>query len=198
MSAVLNPLKQIIDWFNLRLVRLEPRVRAAVIFLGVMIVLYPLVIQIYGPLWGILWSAWLGAFAMYFLFRSGYFSKRVSLILPGQRKPYPEKIRKIQGGVRFKNWDEVSYLAGGETDGILARDDRVIGLEIDGDAIAYPLSAMALREVANEEFGELPISVTWSPITYAARVFVSRGPDGAGVHSSTDGADGVEQSVVGG
>ena len=178
MSAVLNPLKQIIDWFNLRLVRLEPRVRAAVIFLGVMIVLYPLVIQIYGPWWGILWSAWLGAFAMYFLFRSGYFSKRVSLMLPGQRKPYPEKIRKIQGGVRFNNWDEVSYLDGGETDGILARDDRVIGLEIDGDAIAYPLSAMGLREVANEEFGELPISVTWSPITYAARVFVSRGPDG--------------------
>ena len=71
MSVVLNPLKQIIDWFNLRLVRLEPRVRAAVMFFGVMIVLYPLVIQIYGPWWGILWSAWLGAFAMYFLFRSG-------------------------------------------------------------------------------------------------------------------------------
>ena len=178
MSVALKPLKQIIDWFNLRLVRLEPRVRAAVVFFGVVIVLYPLVVQVYGLLWAILWSVWLGAFAMYFLFRSGYFSKRVSLVLPGQRKPYPEKIRKIQGGVRFKNWDEVSYLAAGETDGILSRDDRVIGLEIDGDAIAYPLSAMALREVANEEFGELPVSVTWSPITYAARAFVSRGPDG--------------------
>lgn len=178
MSAVLKPLKKIIDWLNLRLVRLEPRVRAAVVFVSAVIVLYPFVLQVYGPLWAILWSAWLGAFVMYFLFRSGYFSKRVLLMLPGEPKPYPEKIRKIQGGIRFKSWDEVSYLSAGETDGYLSRDDRVIGLEIDGDAIAYPLSAMALREVANEEFGEVPISVTWSPITYSARVFISRGPDG--------------------
>ena len=178
MSTVLNPLKQVINWFNLRLVRLEPRVRAAVMFFAVIIVLYPLVIQIYGPWWAILWSAWLGAFAMYFLFRSGYFSKRVSLVLPGQRRAYPEKIRKIQGGIRFKNWDDVSYLSADEADELISRDDRVIGLEIDGDTIAYPLSAMALREVANEEFGDLPVSVTWSPITYAARAFVSRGPDG--------------------
>ena len=175
---MLNHLKEIINWFNLRLVRLEPRVRAAVVFFGVMIVLYPFVYQVYGALWSVLWSAWLGAFVMYFAFRAGYFSKRVSLVLPGQRRPYPEKIRKIQGGVRFKNWDEVSYLTADESEGLLSRDDRVIGLEIDGDAIAYPLSAMALREVANEEFEDLPVSVTWSPITYAARVYVSIGPDG--------------------
>ena len=65
-----------------------------------------------------------------------------------------------------------------DADEQLSRDDRVIGLEIDGDAIAYPLSAMGLREVANEEFGDLPVSVTWSPITYAARVYISIGPDG--------------------
>ncbi len=179
MSALLKPFKLVIEWFNLRLVRLEPKVRAAVIFFGVMIILYPLVLQVYGPWWAIVWSAWLGTFALYFLFRSGYFSKRVSLVLPGSDRPYPEKIRKIQGGVRFKTWDEVNYLDAETAHEYLGMDDRVIGLEIDGDTIAYPLSAMALREVANEEFGELPVSVTWSPITYAARVFVSEGPDGS-------------------
>ena len=179
MSALLNPIKRVVEWFNLRLVRLEPKVRAAVVFFGVVVVLYPLVVQVYvQPLWALLWSAWLGAFALYFLFRSGYFARRVNLQLPGASKPYPEKIRSIQGGVRFKNWDEVSYLTADEAEGHLSRDDRVIGLEIEGDAIAYPLSAMALREVANEEFGDLPVSVTWSPITYAARVYVSIGPDG--------------------
>ena len=178
MSAVINIVKPIIGWFNLRLIRLEPKVRAAVMFLAVVLVLYPFVVQVYGFWWAIVWSVWLGAFALYFAFRSGYFSKRVSLLLPGNDKPYPEKIRSIQGGVRFKAWDDVAYLDSEETEGQLGRDDRVIGLEIEGDAIAYPLPAMALREVANEEFGDLPVSVTWSPITYAARVFVSVGPAG--------------------
>ena len=178
MSALLNIVKQIIGWFNLRLIRLEPKVRAAVMFLAVVLVLYPFVVLVYGLLWAIVWSVWLGAFALYFAFRSGYFSKRVSLLLPGNDKPYPEKIRSIQGGVRFKAWDDVAYLDSDEADEHVARDDRVIGLEVEGDGIAYPLSAMALREVANEEFGDLPVSVTWSPITYAARVFVSLGPDG--------------------
>ena len=170
--------RQTIDWFNLRLVRLEPKVRAATIFLVVVAFVYPLVIQVYGYLWGVLWAVWLAAFAMYFLFRAGYFARRVTLHLPGSKSPYPEKIRSIQGGVRFKDWDSVSYLMDDEADEQMSRDDRVIGLEVDGDAIAYPLSAMGLREVANEEFGDLPISVTWSPISYAARVYVSKGPDG--------------------
>ena len=147
------------------------------VFLAVVILLYPLVIQIYGLWWGVLWSAWLGAFVLYFAFRSGYFSRRVLLQLPGTDKPYPEKIRKIQGGVRFRNWDEVEYLDSDEAQEHLGRDDRVIGLEVEDDAIAYPLSAMGLREVANEEFGNLPVTVTWSPITYAARVYISIGPD---------------------
>ena len=179
MSALLNPIKRVVEWFNLRLVRLEPKVRAAVVFFGVVVVLFPLVVQVYvQPWWALLWSAWLGAFALYFLFRSGYFARRVNLQLPGASRPYPEKIRSIQGGIRFKAWDDVSYLDADEADGQIGRDDRVIGLEVDGDAIAYPLSAMGLREVANEEFGDLPVSVTWSPITYAARVYVSIGPDG--------------------
>lgn len=178
MSALLNPFRKVIEAVNLRLVRLEPKVRAAVIFFGTALVLYPAVVQVYGPLWAVLWSCWLAAFALYFLFRSGYFARRVTLQLPGESRPYPEKIRSIQGGVRFKTWDDVAYLDAEEADGEIGRDDRVIGLVVDGDAIAYPLSAMGLREVANEEFGDLPVSVTWSPITYAARVYVSVGPDG--------------------
>ena len=178
MSALLNPFRKVIEAVNLRLVRLEPKVRAAVIFFGTALVLYPAVVQVYGPLWAVLWSCWLAAFALYFLFRSGYFARRVTLQLPGESRPYPEKIRSIQGGVRFKAWDDVAYLDAEEADGEIGRDDRVIGLVVDGDAIAYPLSTMGLREVANEEFGDLPVSVTWSPITYAARVYVSVGPDG--------------------
>ena len=143
-TALLNIVKQIIGWFNLRLIRLEPKVRAVVIFLAVVLVLYPFVVQVYGLWWAIVWSVWLGAFVLYFAFRAGYFSKRVSLLLPGNDKPYPEKIRSIQGGVRFKAWDDVAYLDSDEAEEQVAQDDRVVGLEIEGDAIAYPLSAMAL------------------------------------------------------
>ena len=47
-----------------------------------------------------------------------------------------------------------AYLDAEEADVEIGRDDRVIGLVVDGDAIAYPLSTMGLREVANEEFGD--------------------------------------------
>ncbi len=178
MTVILNPLKQIVGWFNLRLVKLEPRLRAFVIFLTVSVIIYPLVFQVYGPLWSIVWSAWLAMFVLYFLFRAGYFSKRVLIQLPNASRPYPEKIRKIHGGVRFRAWDEVSYFNAEEADEHISTDDRVIGLEIKGDAVAYPLSAMGLREVVNEEFADIQVTVTWSPITYSARVYESIGPDG--------------------
>ncbi len=174
----MNPILNIVRAINLRIVKLEPRVRAFVVFIAIFVPLYPVVVQVYGLIWGIVWTAWIAAFVLYFGFRAGYFSRRISLHLAGERTSYPEKIRTIQGGIRFKNWDEVEYLEADAIEDVINPDDRVIGLQIDGDAIAYPLSAMAVREVANEEFGNLPVSVTWSPITYSARAFVSIGPNG--------------------
>lgn len=172
--------KRIISGINARIAKLQPRLRALVIYIIAIAVLFPVATILYGSIvLGLIWGAMLGLFALYMALRSGYFSQTVMLHLPGNDAPTPEKIRSVQGGVRFTNWDQTDYLAPADADEALSLDQRVIGLEIDGDAMAYPLSAMSLREVANEDIEDVPISVTWSPVSYSPRAFIARGADGS-------------------
>ncbi|MCH7552970.1 MAG: DUF3179 domain-containing protein [Chloroflexi bacterium] len=40
-------------------------------------------------------------------------------------------------------------------------DDLILGVEINGEAKAYPISVMRFREIVNDELGGVPILVTW-------------------------------------
>ncbi len=153
--------------------------RVVAVYLIALALLFPISTFLYGNVaLGIIWAAALGLFALYIAFRSGYFARTVMLQIPGNQRPTPEKIRNTQGGIRFPEWDDATYLHVEDANEQISPDERVIGFEINGDAAAYPLSAMVFREVANEAIESLPISVTWSPVTYSPRVFVTRGPNG--------------------
>ncbi len=54
---------------------------------------------------------------------------------------------------------------------MLVPDDRVIGVEIAGDARAYPLRLMRWHEVVNDVVGGEPIAVTYSPLCDSVAVF---------------------------
>ncbi len=56
-------------------------------------------------------------------------------------------------------------------------DERVIGLVINGDARAYPITILSAHEIVNDIVGGEPIAVTWCPLCYTAVVF-SRGLEG--------------------
>ena len=43
----------------------------------------------------------------------------------------------------------------------LSDDDLILGVEINGEAKAYPISVMRFREIVNDELGGVPILVTW-------------------------------------
>ena len=43
----------------------------------------------------------------------------------------------------------------------LLDDELVMGLEINGDARAYPVGLMRVREMANDIVGGVPVLVTW-------------------------------------
>lgn len=53
----------------------------------------------------------------------------------------------------------------------LSDRDPVIGLEINGDARAYPLRVMIWHEIANDVVGGTPVTVTYCPLCNAAIVF---------------------------
>jgi len=49
--------------------------------------------------------------------------------------------------------------------------DVVIGLEINGEARAYPLFILVWHEIVNDKVGDVPISVTYCPLCYTNQVF---------------------------
>ncbi len=64
--------------------------------------------------------------------------------------------------------------------------DTVIGLEINGEAKAYPLFILVWHEIVNDEVGGVPVSVTYCPLCYTNQVF-ERKIDGQTVEFGTSG-----------
>lgn len=70
--------------------------------------------------------------------------------------------------------DEPKFMTVEEIDGVIEDQQPVIGVVINGAAKAYPLSVMTWHEIANDELGGVPISVTFCPLCNAAIVFDRR------------------------
>ncbi|MCP5082616.1 MAG: DUF3179 domain-containing protein [Alphaproteobacteria bacterium] len=63
---------------------------------------------------------------------------------------------------KFKTIDEVAHVKDTEP---------VVGVEISGDARAYPLQMMTWHEIVNDQFGAVPVAVTYCPLCNSAIVF---------------------------
>ncbi len=64
--------------------------------------------------------------------------------------------------------------------------DVVIGLEINGEAKAYPLFILVWHEIVNDNVGDTPVAVTYCPLCYTNQVF-ERVIDGKTVEFGTSG-----------
>lgn len=53
----------------------------------------------------------------------------------------------------------------------ISDSDTVIGLEINGDAKAYPLFILVWHEIVNDNVGGTPVAVTYCPLCYTNQVF---------------------------
>lgn len=53
----------------------------------------------------------------------------------------------------------------------LQADERVIGIEINGQARAYPINILSSHEIVNDEVDGQPIAITWCPLCYTALVY---------------------------
>ena len=53
-------------------------------------------------------------------------------------------------------------------------DEPVIGLEVNGDARAYPLAILISHEIVNDVVGDIPVSITYCPLCNTAIVFGRR------------------------
>lgn len=66
--------------------------------------------------------------------------------------------------------DDPQFVSVSEVDDLSDRDP-VIGLDIDGDARAYPLRILIWHEIVNDTVGGKPVAVTYCPLCNSAIVF---------------------------
>ena len=64
-------------------------------------------------------------------------------------------------------------------------EDEVVGVEIDGEARAYPIRYLNYHEIVNDRVGGVPIAATWCPLCGSVVVYDRR----PGVGSLPDGVD---------
>ena len=72
--------------------------------------------------------------------------------------------------------DEPVFESVSDTEWLADREPGVL-LEIDGDARFYPLSILTRHEIVNDEFGVVPVAVTYCPLCNTAVTFDRRFED---------------------
>ncbi len=83
--------------------------------------------------------------------------------------PYSE-VTSVIGKDQIPAINSPKFAAIAEVDDIPGREP-VIGLEINGDARAYPLRVMTRHEIVNDVVGGKPVAVTYCPLCNASIVF---------------------------
>ena len=88
--------------------------------------------------------------------------------------PYGEIIAGGPSRDKIPPIDEPKFIPVADAPGYLRDAEPVISVEINGAAKAYPLGMMMKHEVANDELGGVPITVTFCPLCNTAIVFDRR------------------------
>ncbi len=82
--------------------------------------------------------------------------------------------------------DEPKFVAAGSAR-FLADDDVVFGLELGGEARAYPQLVLVWHEIVNDKVGGRPISVTYCPLTGSTVAFRGTSARGEALTFGTSG-----------
>jgi len=70
--------------------------------------------------------------------------------------------------------DDPQFVSLAEASARYTAKEPVIGVEINGEAKAYPLQILTWHEIANDTIGGVPVAVTYCPLCNAAIVFDTR------------------------
>jgi hypothetical protein len=100
------------------------------------------------------------------------FSNPVIMETNGVKHSIP--LDKIKGGGPPKDGIpsiDNPVFANVEDSRFMSDSDTVIGLEINGEAKAYPIFILVWHEIVNDKIGGTPVSVTYCPLCYTNQVF---------------------------
>ena len=86
----------------------------------------------------------------------------------------------LSGGVRKDGIPALSspeFVAAANATHLFPKD-RVIGIQLGGQARAYPIRILDFHEIVNDRVRDLPLAVTWCPLCDSSAVFDRRTPLG--------------------
>jgi len=66
--------------------------------------------------------------------------------------------------------DDPQFVIASEAE-FVSDNDVIIGLEINGETKAYPLSILVWHEIVNDDVGGTPVAVTYCPLCFTNQVF---------------------------
>lgn len=67
--------------------------------------------------------------------------------------------------------DKPQFISASEAEAFLKEDDLVLGIELNGDAKAYPRRILVWHEIVNDVVGGVPVVVTYCPLCYTGAAF---------------------------
>lgn len=107
------------------------------------------------------------------IFDSEFKPNYVIMVTKGEKHIVPlDKIKK--GGPPpdgIPSIDNPKFVLASEAD-YVDPNELIIGVFLNGDAKAYPLSIMNWHEIVNDKFGDIPVAVTYCPLCFTSQVFV--------------------------
>lgn len=99
-------------------------------------------------------------------------------------------LEKLLGGGPPKDGipsiDNPKFISAAEADEFLNTDDLVLGIEINGEAKAYPRKIVVWHEIVNDIVGGTPVAVTYCPLCFTGAAF-ERILDGEAVEFGVSG-----------
>ncbi|MDX1613634.1 MAG: DUF3179 domain-containing (seleno)protein [Candidatus Promineifilaceae bacterium] len=97
-----------------------------------------------------------------------------------------DEIQPVLPRDAIRSLDEPTFETPEEAADWLGDEDPVIAFELNGQARAYPLRILTAHEIVNDQFGDVPVVITYCPLCNSAIVFDAR-VDGQTLEFGTTG-----------
>ena len=91
----------------------------------------------------------------------GYDSRLVQVVDAGSNEVKDYRIVTVLPRDGIAAISNPSFVSAAEAERWMGRFEQVIGLEIEGEAKAYPINILSRHEIVNDAVGGRPVAVTW-------------------------------------
>ena len=79
----------------------------------------------------------------------------------GEQVPRELEIVTLLGFDAIPAITDPSFVSAGQAAAWMDPDEQVVGLEINGERRAYPVTMLSRHEIVNDDVGGVPVVVTW-------------------------------------